>query len=150
MKTLLLKLTAVCALIPGACSSGSSLEDDLRTAEMAIANGDMVSAESATKHIVGSENLSGLTSRQLARLSMIYIQMADSLDREDNMGQAANYYRRSFEANCDSAIEFYSSLPPQHLPYAMMLRALAQPRDTNDMVHDDIIDTDSLLNHGLD
>lgn len=144
MKTLHLYVAAACTLLLSACSSDSSLEDDLRTAEMAIANGDMVSAESATKHIVGSENLSGLSSRQLARLSMIYIQMADSLDREDNMGQAANYYRRSFEANRDSAAEFYSSLPPHHLPYAMMLRALAQPRDTNAVVPDDIIDPDSI------
>ena len=57
----------------GACSSGSSIEDDLRAAEMALANGDMRAAESATQHVVGSENFSGLTSKQLARLSLIYI-----------------------------------------------------------------------------
>lgn len=132
------------AAIMVACSSGSSIEDDLRAAEMALANGDMRAAESATRHVVGSENLSGLSSKQLARLSLIYIQMADSLDRETNVGQAANYYRRAFEANRDSAAEYYSTLSGDQMAYAMMLRALAQPRDTVWGGEDDIFPLDTL------
>ncbi len=132
------------AVIMGACSSGSSIEEDLRAAEMALANGDMQAAESATRHVVGSENFSGLNSTQLARLSLVYIQMADSLDRETNVGQAANCYRRAFEANRDSAAEFYSTLPADQMPYAMLLRALAQPRDTVWSGEDDVFPIDSL------
>lgn len=144
MKNKILYLSLFLVTLLCSCSSGASVEDDLRAAEMAIANGDMVSAESATRHIVGSKNFSGLTSKQLARLSMVYIQMADSLDREDNMGQAANYYRRAYETNSDSASEFYSTLPPDHMPYAMILRALTQPCDTSVVDDGEFLYSDSI------
>lgn len=145
MKPIYRYFTLIFAVMMGACSSGSSIEDDLRTAEMALANGDMRAAESATQHVVGSENFSGLTSKQLARLSLIYIQMADSLDRETNVGQAANCYRRAYEADRDSAADFFSTLESDQIPYAMLLRALSQPRDSVWSGENDIFPLDSLV-----
>lgn len=131
MKTIHYILLSV--LIPAlyACTQPSTLEDELRNAEMSIANGDMQAAASATEHIVGNRNLSDLSARQLARLSIIYMQMADSLDREDSVGQATQCYRQAYEANSDSAITFYSGLNPDKMRYAVMLRALATPRDSS-------------------
>ena len=119
-----------------AACSHSSAEDSLRSAEMALANGDMRAAESAADHVVGSENLAGLSSTQLARLSMVYIQLADSMDREDNVGQATNYYRMAYSADPDSAGEYFSTLNADKVPYAMMLRTLAQSNDSTSL-HDD-------------
>lgn len=151
MKYILYLFILPFAAMFSACSSDGSVDEDLRAAEMSIANGDMQAAESVVRHLAGSEHFSELDTKQLARLSLIYMQMADSLDREDNVGLAANCYRMAYEANSDSASEFYATLSPEHMPYAMMLRALVQPRDTslgfevNELVPADSLSADSLL-----
>ena len=113
---------------------------------MAIANGDMRAASSAADHIVGNRNLSDLSANQLARLSIIYMQMADSIDREDSVGQATQCYKQAYDANSDSATAFYLSLNPDKMRYAVMLKALASPPDTiNNFYYEEPSDTLSIF-----
>ena len=128
------------ALLPWIIFSCSGSAEDitesaLREAEMAIAQGDMTAAESATKHIVGNRSLEDLTPRQLGRLSMIYMQLADVDDKGDHVSHATDCYRTAFAADSDSAAAFYNNVAPEHTAHAMLLSAI---------VHSTDIPTDSL------
>ncbi|MDE5744200.1 MAG: hypothetical protein K2H84_00900 [Paramuribaculum sp.] len=122
-----------------AFSCSGSAEDiteaNLREAEMAIAQGDMTAAESAAKYIVGDRSLDDLTPRQLGRLSMIYIQLADADDKGDHVSRATDCYRTAFAVDSDSAAAFYNNVIPEHTAHAMLLSAI---------VHSTDIPTDSL------
>ncbi|MDE5799421.1 MAG: hypothetical protein K2H74_00175 [Paramuribaculum sp.] len=107
----ILLLTASCSLTSG------EVVDNLRDAEQAIARGDMKAAQSAGDYILGDENFSGLSASQLARLSMVYMQLADSVDQTSNIRKAADLYDRAQSLDADSAAEVYNNLPPDQLQY---------------------------------
>ncbi|MDE6382948.1 MAG: hypothetical protein K2K79_01200 [Paramuribaculum sp.] len=107
----ILLLTASCGLTSG------EVVDNLRDAEQAIARGDMKAAQSAGDYILGDENFSGLSASQLARLSMVYMQLADSVDQTSNIRKAADLYDRAQSLDADSAAEVYNNLPPDQLQY---------------------------------
>lgn len=112
-----------------ACGSGaSSFEDSLRQAEAAVASGDMSAAQSATEHLVGDENLSQLSATQLARLSMVYMQMADSIDQGDITDRATDLYDRAYKANADSADFYYQSIEPDRMQYVALLTTRSAAR----------------------
>ncbi|MDE6783434.1 MAG: hypothetical protein K2J17_06915 [Paramuribaculum sp.] len=108
---IILLLTASCGLTSG------EVVDNLRDAEQAIARGDMKAAQSAGDYILGDENFSGLSASQLARLSMVYMQLADSVDQTSNIRKAADLYDRAQSLDADSAAEVYNNLPPDQLQY---------------------------------
>ena len=62
-----------------------------------------------------------MTSVQLARLSMVYVQVADSLDQEGNTNRAADFYDMAYKANSDSAEAYYRSVEPSRLQYVETL-----------------------------
>lgn len=115
---------AIAAALTG-CSGSSSVADELRQAEDAIAFGDMETAQSVAQKVIGKSNLSDLPASQLARLSMVYMHIADSADRENNVAQAADLCRMAYKVNADSAAAYYSSVDPEQYPYVDMLRTLA-------------------------
>lgn len=130
------------------CSSGVDAEAILQQSEMALARGDMQVASSVASKLSNDENLSGLTAAQLARLSMVYMQLADQDEQADGASKAADCYRRAFKANADSAAAFYSALPSEKAQYAMMLSAIVgnqdHPYDADLQMHED-----SLLYEGF-
>lgn len=115
------------ALLLTACSSGSQsqadLEDLLRQAEGAAAYGDMRVAKSVATNLIGDENLSQLSAKQLGRLSLVYMQLADS--DETNAVTAADLYKRAFTANADSATAYYQGVDPEKLGYVSAMQSLA-------------------------
>ena len=143
MKHLAFITAAIAAMASlAACSTGSaSADNDLRDAEAALAQGDMTVAQSVADHIIGSKNLSGLTPRQLGRLSIIYMQLADSAEQADNIASATDCYLRAFDADPDSAAAFYSTVPPEHTPHAMMLSSIVKNLTTPDTIPADDPDT---------
>ena len=137
-------LAAMC-LAFSACSGSSDIESQIREAEMATAKGDMTAARSVASHLVGNENLSDMPASQLARLSIVYMQLADtdSTDIQSNVSTAAGLYRRAYETDADSASLYYSTLPPDKLPYARLLSILVVNRDNPyDMASDTVGYTD--------
>lgn len=126
----------VLAIVPLACSAGCSavaedqMEIELRDAEMAVAQGDMTTAKSIASHISNGKNFSGLSARQLGRLSLVYMHLADSVDQPENVGAATECYRQAFETNADSATKFYSEVGPEHTGHAVMLGAIVRSLDT--------------------
>lgn len=136
------------ALIAAACSGGN-MESDLQTAEMAAARGDMDAASSVARHLTSDRNLSGLTAKQLARLSIVYMQIAD-IDTTDNsnVATAASLYQKAYESNRDSAETFYSSLPSEKVQYSMILSSIVgtreHPYNADADMHADSLAADSL------
>lgn len=134
LKHRLTYLLAIClAAITWACSGNSaeSVEEMLREAEMAVANGDMTAAKSVASHLSDDPNLKSLSATQAARLSMVYMQMAETLDKEDNANtdRATDLYDTAFKINADSASAYYSSVEPEMLQYVETLSARSAHRN---------------------
>ncbi|MCM1349295.1 MAG: hypothetical protein NC338_07780 [Firmicutes bacterium] len=139
-------LTVAATALLTACSgsSGSSIADELREAEAAVAVGDMEAARSVAKNLLGNENLSHLPASELGRLSIVYMQIADSIDQENSIAQATDLYRRAFDANADSAALFYNDVTPEMYPYVAMLRTLVGHLDNPYNPEADSIDENSM------
>lgn len=131
MRKLTKIITIACALIIQACapSSREEVEIVIRDAEMAVAQGDMISAGSIAEEITGNKNLSGLTADQLGRLSMVYMQIADSMDYDDNLSRAADFYRQAFSADSASADSFYRNIDQEKFSQARMLATFVSSID---------------------
>lgn len=133
--------------------TNADIEQQLQRAEMAVAQGDMTAARSVTEHLIGDEDLSKLPASQLARLSMVYMQIADSLDQNSNVAIATDLYRRAYKANPDSAAMYYSGVSPEHMQYATMLSTLVSNIDNPyNMSRDSInaLTEDSLMQHSYE
>lgn len=123
----------ICALlcvVAASCGPGD-VEAELQSAEMAIARGDMMAATSIADNLCNGENFTNLSAKNLARLSMIYMQIADSADVDSNVSTATDLYNRAYEINADSAECYFQSLPSEKIPYAIILSTLKESR----MVH---------------
>lgn len=113
-------IVAAAALIASGCGGSVDVETELQGSEMAIADGDMETASAMASHIT-ENSAAGLSAKQLARLSIVYMQIADSIDNDTNVATAAEYYNRAYASNADSAELYYTSLPSEKIPYAMIL-----------------------------
>lgn len=137
MKTYLyLIITFMLATHMIGCSGASSFEKDLQQAEIAITNGDMRAAESIVAHITkNGSKITGIPVNQLGRLSLIYMQLADSTNQSENVGLATQCYNQAYQNDADSAEMFYLSVPPEHTRYTMMLQALSNSGHSNDSIN---------------
>lgn len=142
---LIAAIGAMIAMLP-ACSGSTAegVEHDLQQAEMAVAQGDMRAARSVADHLTHGRDYVDLSPRQLARLSLVYMQIADNGDAGSNVSMAADCYRKAFEADRDSAAAFYSNVKPEHIPYAVMLTSIVKSLDNP---YTDFEDDDSI--HGI-
>lgn len=127
--------TALCGVLLLLCSctnvvDSTDITDSIRQAEQAIAQGDMQAAQSAGDYLMKDDISSGLSATQLARLSMVYVQLADSLDQQENLRKAADLYDMALRANADSANHFYNNLSPDQLQYYAAMTELSQRRST--------------------
>ena len=133
----------------GSSGSADEAEATLRQAEMALARGDMRAATSAATHLMGDSNYTSLTPRQLGRLSMVYMQMADSADsttQADHIAAAATLYRKAFALQPDSAAHFYAGVSAGQTGSARMLAAIAEADSTNAILSHEMPDSAN-INH---
>lgn len=108
-----------------ACSqqlSPESIEETLRLAENAVAKGDMTAARNVLSNLSSDTTINvNMSVSQLARLSMVYMQLADSIDQELNTNQAADFYDLAYENNAADADSFYRNVAPEHMQYVETL-----------------------------
>lgn len=138
-------IVAVGALLAVGCGGKMNVEDELRSSEMAIVDGDMETASAMASHIT-ENSAEGLSAKQLARLSIVYMQIADSIDNDTNVATAAELYGRAYASNADSADLYYMSLPSEKIPYAMILSNISGSR-SNVYVDSLFMDDDSVGMH---
>lgn len=123
---ILILLTSAILTATAACGprtlSAESIEDSIRQAEDAVAMGDITAAQSAASYIF-DDTLSrkNMSASQIARLSMVYMMMADSIDQESNTNRAADLYDLALKTNRDSALKFYQEVYPEHMQYVETL-----------------------------
>ena len=144
----LLALTFLASFTGCGGSDGNNIETTIQEAEMAVAQGDMISASSIAYKLSKGENLTGLTATQLGRLSLIYMQIADSLEPEENISKATEYFRKAYDIDADSASLFYSGVERDRLPHVMMLSTLVSSLDAPEFTfsnENDSIPLDSIL-----
>lgn len=134
LKHRLTYLLAIClAAVSSACSGNSAenIEQMLREAESAVAKGDMTAARSVAANLTDDPNMKSLSATQAARLSMVYMQIAETLDKDDNANtdRATDLYDTAFKINADSASAYYSSVEPEMLQYVETLSARSAHRN---------------------
>ena len=105
---------------------------------MALVQGDVDSACSMANKITQGKNLSGLTTSQLGRLSLVYMQIADTTEPEENISKATELYRTAYATNPDSALIFYTNVERDHLSHAMMLASIVNSMESLDLEVDSI------------
>lgn len=140
MKNLLITLIiAIASLAAISCTGERRASDDLREAEMAIADGDMTVARSVADRLLGSVDPDSLSARELARLSIVYMHMAE--EENDNttlVATAADLYRQACRENPDSAAEYYNSLDPAEEALASRLHHIVVATDSATTIPDDL------------
>ncbi len=124
IKYMIFSLLCVAAV---SCGPGN-IDTELQSAEMAIAGGDIAAATSIAGHLCDDRSLTELSAKQLARLSIVYMQIADSVDVDGNVATAADLYNRAYEVDADSAENYFMSLPSDKIPYAMILSSIKNSR----------------------
>lgn len=121
---LILSVISACTATPGA----ASFESELRDAERAVARGDMQAAVSVAAHLSDDPQLHTRSAEQLGRLSMVYIQLADSIDHEANVDKAADIYDIALSNDPDSTRLFFQSVDPAQMQYAETIAARSAMR----------------------
>ncbi|MCM1293471.1 MAG: hypothetical protein NC111_04790 [Bacteroides sp.] len=103
--------------------SSESVEETLRNAEGAVALGDVEAAVSAASYLFDDTVVKqSLTSQQMARLSMVYMYVADSdKDPELYTNRASDLYDMAYRTDADSAEAFYRNVDPGRLQYVETL-----------------------------
>ncbi len=132
-----------------ACHSSTDVEYELQSAETAIAHGDIKAATSVANTLSDSIATPHLSAKQLARLSIIYMQIADSAENGINVAKATDIYRKAYRVNPDSAAQYYSALPAEKAQYLMMLSSIVASQDHPYDIEADI-HADSILLMQLD
>lgn len=143
--SLLAAMAAALSITLGSCSGATDIESQIRSAEMAVAQGDMTAARSVAAHIVDKENLLTMPASQLARLSIVYMQLSDydTDDSESSVSTAAALYRQAYDTNSDSAAHYFSVMPPEKQPYVQMLSTLVGNIDNPYDMASDTLDVET-------
>ena len=127
-------ITALMTLGMAGCGSHTTEEIDrsLDAADAYLSDGNLDDARKTADAVYGTDS-ARMTSRQMVRLSLLYMQLSDRSDDPTTVGQAINCHRMAYKANADSAAMLYSTLPVDLDPYGMMLgdivKQLNSPRD---------------------
>lgn len=142
-----MKLSRFTLLIPAAmmvvsCSGGGSVSERVADAEMAYASEDVALTRRIVDDIVSDPTAKGsITATELARLSILYMQLNDRTDDHEAVDLAADCYREAYKANADSAAWFYTHLPSDDQKYVMVLSSIVHsmdnPRSLDDLTNED-------------
>lgn len=105
------------------CSKPSAPEL-AREAETALEAGDTEKARALCDEAMASDGTSALTASQLARLSIIYMKIADKDTHDDGeaVGLAVTAYERAMSTSPDSALLYYSSVDNDDTRHVKMLQ----------------------------
>ncbi|MCM1356548.1 MAG: hypothetical protein NC212_09120 [Staphylococcus sp.] len=149
-------ITASAGILMSACGH-SSISEQITSAELAFANDNESATREICGHILGKKDLSGMEASQMARLSVIYMQLNEKSDSPEDVELAVQCYRDAYKINRDSATAYYRSLPVDQTKYVMTLSTIVHTLDTpreipeeNDYVNDscEMAITDEILSEG--
>ena len=123
-------LAAITAAVLTACSSQVNVKEQIALAETAIVEED---AESTRRYcdrlLADSAAYRSLEATDMARLSILYMQINERTDDHEAVDIAADCFRDAFLLDADSARIYYESLTPDNLKYAMALSSIVSSMD---------------------
>lgn len=135
LSKLLIPLAAAAGLLT-ACGSGN-ISERVSTAEMAMASEDVEMTRKLCDDIMSDSVAKGsITATELARLSILYMQLHERTDDPEAVELAANCYREAFLANADSARHYYETLPVEDEKYVMTLSSIVRTMDNPSQLED--------------
>lgn len=123
------------ALLFTNCNS-DSIADKITTAEMAFQTEDYSAAQSLATEITATDSLQLLGCNNLCRLSILFMQLSEVQNEEENVASATNCYRNAMLLNPDSASYYYNSLPLENEVFVTVMYELNKRYN---------IDTDSIF-----
>lgn len=130
---LLVSILAGGAMLLGSCGGSESVADQISSAELALANENVSATRELCSSILKNKDRSGMEAKQMARLSILYMQLNERSDDPEDVEYAVQCFRDAFSINADSAKAYYKSLPYDQDKYAMTLstivHTLDNPRD---------------------
>ena len=125
----LLPLFAAAAALTS-CDSHRSVADQVAEAEMAMVGFDVASTRQICDRIMTDSVARGsITATELARLSILYMQLNELTDDHEAVDLAADCFREAFQQNADSARIFYENLPVSLDKYVMTLSSIVHSMD---------------------
>ena len=134
-------LPAAVILVLASCSGGGSVSERVADAEMAYAAEDVALTRRIVDDIVSDPTAKGsITATELARRSILYMQLNDRTDDHEAVDLAADCYREAYRANPDSAACFYTHLSSDDQKYVMVLASIVHsmdnPKSLDDITED--------------
>ncbi|WP_297071813.1 hypothetical protein [uncultured Duncaniella sp.] len=126
---LLISIVTGGALMLGACGGSDSVSDQISSAELALANENVSATRELCNHILKNKGNSGMEAKQMARLSILYMQLNERSDDPEDVEYAVQCFRDAFSINADSARAYYTSLPYDQDKYAMTLSTIVHTLD---------------------
>ncbi|MDE6430446.1 MAG: hypothetical protein K2K65_04680, partial [Duncaniella sp.] len=79
--------------------------------------------------ILEQKDRAGMEATQMARLSILYMQLNERTDDPNDVEYAVQCFRDAYKINSDSAKAYYSSLPYDQEKYAMTLSTIVHTLD---------------------
>lgn len=144
MKQFILIVSSILLTIGASSCRHGDIAEQVSAAEMAFASQDVAQTRRICDDIVGKTPHDGsIAATELARLSLLYMQLYDRTDDSDALEQATRCYREAYKTNADSAAYYYSNLPVELDKYAISLSTLVNSID-NPADISDLHSTDSI------
>ncbi len=129
MKHAFLRIVLSATLLLGACGHSDSLADKISSAELAMANDNVSATREICSSIINQDNRKGIEATQMARLSILYMQLNERTDDPEDVELAVQCFREAYAINADSATAYYRSLPVDQDKYAMTLSSIVHTLD---------------------
>lgn len=145
MKHIHLLLIAATIILAG-CHGNHSISEDVATAELAMASNDITATREICDRLVNApqESRNGVSAKEWARLSMLYMQLNERTDDPEVVELAAQCYKEAFKVNSDSAIAYFQNLPVEYDKYAMTLSSIVHSLDNpSDIPTDHDLETEA-------
>lgn len=117
------------ALSFNSCGGSDSIGERISAAELALANENVDATRELCGEIIGQKDRQTIEAKQMARLSILYMQLNERTDAPEDVEYAVQCFREAFKLNADSAKAFYSSLPVEQDKYAMTLATIVHTLD---------------------
>ncbi|MDE5664753.1 MAG: hypothetical protein K2I31_02290 [Duncaniella sp.] len=111
------------------CGGSDSIAERISAAELALANENVDATRELCGEIIGQKDRQTIEAKQMARLSILYMQLNERTDAPEDVEYAVQCFREAFKLNADSAKAFYSSLPVEQDKYAMTLATIVHTLD---------------------
>ena len=126
---LIISIIACGALTITSCGGSDSIADQISSAELALASENVSATRELCSHILENKAKSGIEAKQMAQLSILYMQLNERSDSPEDVEYAVQCYRDAFSINADSAQAYYQSLPYDQDKYAMTLSTIVHTLD---------------------